>query len=42
MSLGEQALVTTFATGFRLASVHKSLRFCDLCKELAFGTSTRK
>jgi hypothetical protein len=20
-----------------LASVHKSLRFCDLCKELAFG-----
>jgi len=25
-----------------LASVHKILRFCDLCKELAFGTSTRK
>jgi hypothetical protein len=25
-----------------LASVHKYLRPCDLCKELAFGTSTRK
>ena len=25
-----------------LASVHKCLRFCDLCEELAFGTSTRK
>jgi hypothetical protein len=22
-----------------LASVHKSLRFCDLCKELGFGYS---
>jgi hypothetical protein len=28
--------------GEALASVHKSLRLCDLCKELAFGTSTRK
>jgi N-acetyl-anhydromuramyl-L-alanine amidase AmpD len=25
-----------------VASVHKYLRPCDLCKELAFGTSTRK
>jgi hypothetical protein len=25
-----------------LASVHKSLRLCDLCKELAFGAAAQK
>src|SRR5208282_4883035 len=25
-------------SGLTLASVHKDLRLCDLCKELAFGT----
>jgi len=28
--------------GDRLASVHKNLRFCDLCKELALGTKSAK
>jgi hypothetical protein len=34
--------ITAKATGTMLASVHKCLRLCDLCKELASGTLTRK
>jgi hypothetical protein len=34
--------VTAAAFFRQLASVHKCLRPCDLCKELAFGASTRK
>jgi hypothetical protein len=30
---------TTMAKAIALASVHKNLRFCDLCKELGFGCS---
>jgi hypothetical protein len=26
----------------KLASVHKCLRLCDLCKELAFGAAAQK
>src|SRR5215469_11566954 len=29
----------TYLFGLPLASVHKNLRFCDLCKELGFGCS---
>jgi hypothetical protein len=34
-AFGHEFIQTPLA---KLASVHKGLRLCDLCKELAFGT----